>query len=87
MDVYWFPIVTEEFCDDLIAMMEDYGEWSGGRYNHKDTRLSGGYENVPTVDIHLKQIGFEKYWDYFLKNILNPIVQEIFTGYTDEVTF
>ena len=25
----------------------------------KDERLAGGYENVPTVDIHMNQIGFE----------------------------
>lgn len=33
-DVYWFPIVTEEFCDNLVAMMEDFGQWSGGKNNN-----------------------------------------------------
>lgn len=26
-DVYWFPIVTEQFCDDLVAITEAYGKW------------------------------------------------------------
>ena len=53
-DVYWFPVVSDEFCDDLIVMTEHFGEWSGGRNNNYDPRLPGGYENVPTVDIHMR---------------------------------
>jgi len=34
--------------------MEHYGQWSGG--THEDKRLSGGYENVPTQDIHMNQV-------------------------------
>ncbi len=26
------------------------------KYDKKDTRLDGGYENVPTVDIHMNQV-------------------------------
>ena len=29
-DVYWFPIVTERFADELVAEMENYGKWSDG---------------------------------------------------------
>ena len=36
--------------------MEHFGQWSGG--DHQDKRLSGGYENVPTRDIHMNQVCF-----------------------------
>ena len=29
-DVYWFPIVTERFADELVAEMENFGKWSDG---------------------------------------------------------
>lgn len=48
-------------------MTENYGQWSGGKNNNYDNRLPGGYENVPTVDIHMKQIDWDKHWLFFLK--------------------
>ncbi|KAI3376196.1 hypothetical protein L3Q82_016396, partial [Scortum barcoo] len=76
-DVYWFPAFSDKMCDHLVETMEDYGEWSGGR--HK--RLSGGYENVPTVDIHMNQIGFEKEWLKFLKEFIVPVTEKLYPGY------
>lgn len=29
-DVYWFPIVTERFADELVEEMEHFGKWSDG---------------------------------------------------------
>lgn len=80
-DVYWFPIVTDEFCASLIDMMETYGQWSGGKNNNYDSRLPGGYENVPTVDIHMKQVNWETHWLEFLRKFILPMQQKIFTGY------
>lgn len=53
-DVYWFPIVSDHFCDDLVAIMENFGKWSSG--DNTDERLDGGYEAVPTRDIHMNQV-------------------------------
>ncbi|XP_042183885.1 multifunctional procollagen lysine hydroxylase and glycosyltransferase LH3-like [Oncorhynchus tshawytscha] len=78
-DVYWFPSFTDRMCDDLVETMEDFGEWSGGR--HTDERLAGGYENVPTVDIHMNQIGFEKEWLKFLKEYISPVTEKLYPGY------
>ncbi|XP_023821824.1 procollagen-lysine,2-oxoglutarate 5-dioxygenase 3 isoform X4 [Oryzias latipes] len=78
-DVYWFPAFSEKMCDQLVETMEDYGVWSGG--SHKDERLSGGYENVPTVDIHMNQIGFEKEWLKFLKDYIAPVTEKLYPGY------
>ncbi|KAG9346407.1 hypothetical protein JZ751_006718 [Albula glossodonta] len=78
-DVYWFPAFSEKMCDDLVETMEDFGQWSGGK--HTDERLAGGYENVPTVDIHMNQISFEKEWLKFLKEYIVPVTEKLYPGY------
>lgn len=83
-DVYWFPAFSERMCDELVETMEDFGEWSGGR--HKDERLAGGYENVPTVDIHMNQIQFEKEWLKFLKDYIVPVTEKLYPGYYPKAT-
>ncbi|KAK6634906.1 hypothetical protein RUM44_000153 [Polyplax serrata] len=78
-DVYWFPVASPRFCRELIEICETYGKWSDG--SNKDQRLEGGYENVPTRDIHMKQIGLEFQWLYFLKEYVRPLQEKVFTGY------
>ncbi|XP_015171280.1 PREDICTED: procollagen-lysine,2-oxoglutarate 5-dioxygenase 3 isoform X1 [Polistes dominula] len=78
-DVYWFPIANRRFIKEMVNIVETYGHWSDGT-NH-DPRLSGGYENVPTRDIHMNQINFEKQWLYFLKEYVRPLQELVFTGY------
>ncbi|RWS10928.1 Procollagen-lysine:2-oxoglutarate 5-dioxygenase 3-like protein [Dinothrombium tinctorium] len=78
-DVYWFPVVTPIFCKHLIEELENYGKWSDG--TNYDPRLAGGYENVPTRDIHMNQIGFEQQWLYFLREYIRPVQEKVFVGY------
>ncbi|XP_041377665.1 multifunctional procollagen lysine hydroxylase and glycosyltransferase LH3-like [Gigantopelta aegis] len=78
-DVFWFAMFTPQYCNQLVEEMENYGQWSGGK--NKDPRLPGGYENVPTVDIHMRQIGMEKHWLHFLKVYIMPLQQKEFIGY------
>uniref|UniRef100_A0A8C7KLT6 procollagen-lysine 5-dioxygenase n=1 Tax=Oncorhynchus kisutch TaxID=8019 RepID=A0A8C7KLT6_ONCKI len=70
-DVFWFPVFTERACDELVEEMEHYGSWSGG--NHEDKRITGGYETVPTDDIHMKQIGYDKEWLHFIREVHIPL--------------
>lgn len=51
----------------------------------QDERLAGGYENVPTVDIHMNQIGFEKEWLKFLKDYISPVTEKLYPGYYPRV--
>lgn len=83
-DVYWFPIVTERFCQDLIAIMEHFGRWSDG--SSSDDRLHGGYEAVPTRDIHMNQVGLEAMWLDFLKVYVRPLQESVYMGYFHNVT-
>ncbi|XP_033006284.1 procollagen-lysine,2-oxoglutarate 5-dioxygenase 2 isoform X2 [Lacerta agilis] len=78
-DVFWFPIFSETACDELVQEMEHYGRWSGGK--HHDSRISGGYENVPTDDIHMKQIGLESVWLHFIREYIAPVTLKVFAGY------
>ncbi|GCC32716.1 hypothetical protein chiPu_0011180 [Chiloscyllium punctatum] len=78
-DVYWFPIFTEQACDDIVEEMEHYGQWSTG--DNRDIRIQGGYENVPTIDIHMNQIGYEKEWQRFLREYIAPLTEEVYPGY------
>ncbi|XP_063409563.1 procollagen-lysine,2-oxoglutarate 5-dioxygenase 1-like [Mytilus trossulus] len=76
-DVYWFPIVSDTFCDHMIKTMEDYGKWSDG--GHEDIRV-GGYENVPTVDIHMRQIDFDEHFLNFLQTYVQPLKDIVYPG-------
>ncbi|XP_061492936.1 procollagen-lysine,2-oxoglutarate 5-dioxygenase 2 isoform X2 [Rhineura floridana] len=78
-DVFWFPIFSETACDELVQEMEHCGQWSGGK--HHDSRISGGYENVPTDDIHMKQVGLENVWLHFIREFIAPVTLKVFAGY------
>uniref|UniRef100_A0AAX7SR57 PLOD1-3-like GT domain-containing protein n=1 Tax=Astatotilapia calliptera TaxID=8154 RepID=A0AAX7SR57_ASTCA len=78
-DVYWFPVFSTVACNHMIEEMEHYGKWSGG--GNADNRITGGYENVPTIDIHMIQINFEKEWQKFLVEYVVPITEKMFPGY------
>lgn len=84
-DVYWFPIATDQFCDDMVAIMEGFGKWSGG--TNTDERLSGGYEAVPTRDIHMNQVGLDDLWLRFLKLYVRPLQEAVYLGYFHNVSF
>ena len=47
-------------------------------------RLAGGYENVPTVDIHMNQIGIHDEWLYIVKTYAAPMVNRFYVGYNPE---
>ncbi|XP_055326486.1 procollagen-lysine,2-oxoglutarate 5-dioxygenase-like isoform X2 [Sitodiplosis mosellana] len=74
-DVYWFPIVNERFCDDLVEIVETYGIWSHG------SNRAGSYDAVPTMDIELFEVGLEPVWKKFLEYYVSPLQEAVFWGY------
>ncbi|XP_044146142.1 procollagen-lysine,2-oxoglutarate 5-dioxygenase 2 isoform X2 [Bufo gargarizans] len=78
-DVFWFPVLSEQACDEIVQEMEHYGQWSGSR--NSDKRIAGGYENVPTDDIHMSQIGMDTEWLHFIREYIAPITLKVFAGY------
>jgi len=77
--VYTFPLFTQSFCDLLIRECEAYSHWSNG--THLDSRIDSGYENVPTNDIHLKQINMGKIWGDMCDKIVNHFAAACFNGF------
>uniref|UniRef100_A0A7N8WSP2 Procollagen-lysine,2-oxoglutarate 5-dioxygenase 1 n=1 Tax=Mastacembelus armatus TaxID=205130 RepID=A0A7N8WSP2_9TELE len=84
-DVYWFPVFSEVACNHLVEEMENYGKWSGG--GNMDKRIQGGYENVPTIDIHMNQVNYDKEWRKFLLEYIAPITEKMFPGYYTTAQF
>ena len=79
-DVAMFPFVTRTFGNHVIEMMEHNNEWSGAK--HEDKRIAGGYENVPTDDTHMHQVGWENEWKEMIRKYIRPIVYSDYNGYT-----
>ncbi|KAM9752463.1 LOW QUALITY PROTEIN: procollagen-lysine,2-oxoglutarate 5-dioxygenase 1 [Menidia menidia] len=84
-DVYWFPIFSDVACRHIVEEMENFGGWSGG--GNKDTRIQGGYENVPTIDIHMNQINFQSEWQKFLQDYVAPVTERMYPGYHTQAQF
>jgi len=82
-DVYWFPVFTERYAKEIIEVFENYGRWSDG--SHNDARLEGGYETVPTVDIHMNQVEYRNEWLDILRAYIQPLQQRVFEGYNNDV--
>ena len=73
-DMYDWQCFTEVFCSDLIDECEKHNGWSTG--SNKDERIGGGYENVPTRDIHLKQIGLGEMWEIIVNEYVARVAGE-----------
>ncbi|XP_029013204.1 procollagen-lysine,2-oxoglutarate 5-dioxygenase 1 [Betta splendens] len=84
-DVYWFPVFSDVACNHIVEEMENFGEWSGG--GNRDERIQGGYENVPTIDIHMNQVNYEKEWQKFLLEYIAPVTEKMFPGYYTRAQF
>lgn len=63
--------------------MENYGKWSDG--SNKDPRLEGGYEAVPTRDIHMTQVDLQEMWLHFLKLYVKPLKDIVYQDPDTEV--
>ncbi|XP_066943980.1 procollagen-lysine,2-oxoglutarate 5-dioxygenase 1 isoform X2 [Macrobrachium rosenbergii] len=81
-DVFWFPLFKERYAKEMIETFEHLGTWSDG--SHNDPRLEGGYESVPTIDIHMKQVGMEEQWLEILRVYVQPIQLKVFEGYYND---
>lgn len=83
-DAFQFPIFTEKFCEELIELTEDKKLWSAGKHN--DSRIQGGYEHHPTVDVHLNQINLENIWKDIVKNYISKVASFLYDGITTKET-
>ena len=70
--------------DPLIILLDEVdniNKWSpGGHKQIKDKRISN-IENYPTVDIHMKQIGFRKQWEAIIHAYIAPLVSYLYSPF------
>lgn len=76
-DVYWYPVFSERFCDELVAIMERFGQWSSGsnEVGNLKTYISGSIcvsGHLKIFERHLKFFAETAYWNI---NIYFPIVR------------
>jgi len=78
-DIWCFPFFTPEFCDYLVEFAETIGEWSGGIYTKGtlDKRI-GTVENIPTQDVHLKDLGLEPFWLKIINEHFKKIMSKLY---------
>jgi len=76
-----FPFVNDLFCDQLVDEVNNINKWSqGGNKEIKDKRINN-VENVPTVDIHMKQIGFRKQWESIIHTYISKLVSYLYSPF------
>ncbi len=85
-DIWSIPFFTPEFCKHLIELSEEKGEWSAGVYadpNQTDTRV-GKIEEIPTQDIHLKQLGLHDFWTNVTNKYMKKLLSHLYKYLTKD---
>ena len=78
-DMFNFMFFTPLFCETIINISKKSNNWSNGE--NKDSRLGGGYENVPTRDIHLNQLGLEEVWKEILFTYISKFASHLYSSF------
>ena len=76
-----FPFVNDKFCDELLNEVNERGDWSPGNNSKTKDKRINNVENVPTQDIHMKQIGFREHWNDIVKKYMAPVVSHLFSPF------
>jgi len=66
LDIYRWPMVTNEFCKDIIKDAELFGDWTSNRHDH-----------YPTHDILLEKFGYNDVYNLILDNYLHTVARYI----------
>ena len=62
LEMYSWPLVNKDFCDELIREAEKFGQWTTERH-----------DNYPTHDILLNSFGYGEIWDSILHEYAHPV--------------
>jgi hypothetical protein len=79
-DIWSIPFFSTDFCSYLIQISEKQNNWSCGIFSDSkqiDKRL-GAIENIPTQDIHLKDLNLHNFWEHVVKNYFKKIVKHLY---------
>lgn len=79
-DIWSIPFFSTDFCNYLIKISEKNGNWSSGIFSDSkqiDKRL-GAIENIPTQDIHLKDLNLHDFWQHVISNYFKRIMSHLY---------
>ena len=83
-DLYDFLFFTPLACKCLINIANNLNNWSDGK--NEDIRLAGGYENVPTRDIHLHQLDLDNQWKIILDKYISKFAAYLYSNFKTNET-
>lgn len=67
-EVYEFPLFTEKFCEEAIALVEQLDVWTYDRH-----------DSYPTTDVLLQDIGLNKIYNKVAEEIIRPLLKHLWT--------
>ena len=67
-NIYEFPLFTEKFCKEAIALSESLDKWTIDRHDH-----------YPTNDVLLQDIGLQDAYHKVLKEVVYPLCIHLWT--------
>ena len=79
-DIWSMPFFSTDFCNYLIKIAEKNNNWSDGIFSDSkqiDKRI-GAIENIPTQDIHLKDLKLHNFWQHVISNYFKKIMQHLY---------
>jgi len=78
-DIWNIPFFSIDFCNYLIKISEEKNKWSSGDVGNNifDTRLNA-IENIPTQDIHLKDLDLHNFWNHIVNKYFKKIMAHLY---------
>lgn len=65
-NIFEFPLFTQKFCDDVIALAETKNMWTEGRH-----------EFYPTNDVLLNELGLGDIYNRVIREVVTPLAKHV----------
>ena len=83
-NIHKLSMFNKTFCDEIISLTEEKATWSKGGEKYYDKRI-GGYENHPTQDVQLYEVGLDKMWEKIIELYIAPFIHEEYSYETKDI--
>lgn len=83
-NIHKLYMFNSTFCNDIIKLAEEKSCWSQGGDRHYDKRI-GNYENHPTQDIQLYDIGLGDMWKKIIDLYIAPYISDEYNYHTKDI--
>ena len=83
-DIHKLHMFNSTFCEEVIQLSEAKSNWSRGGDRHYDKRI-GNYENHPTQDIQLYDLGLGDMWKRIIDSYIAPFISNKYNYHTKDI--